>query len=103
MTKNQSTFEVEILARNVGIDGSYTSPKPPLCRSAGFLFSLCRCVERVCYGCVAARHRQEEAQVRNKLKTSPSTRISWSRDTSRTLTRVSKVNVWAMSSLLGVW
>ena len=27
----------------------------------------------------------------------------WSRDTRRTLTRVSKVNVWAMSSLLGVW
>ena len=50
---------------------------------------------------VAARHSQEEAQ---QEKTSPSTLyLPWSRDTRRNLTRVSKVNVWAMSSLLGVW
>ena len=33
----------------------------------------------------------------------PIERMFWSSLTRRTLTRVSKVNVWAMSSLLGVW
>ena len=41
---------------------------------------------------------------RNKCRKHTSTLyLPWSRDTRRTLTRVSKVNVWAMSSLLGVW
>ena len=61
--------------------------------------------------CVAAaRHRQEdeEAQQDTKYKTSPSAVLyiylgPECRDTRRTLTRVSKVNVRVMSSLLGVW
>ena len=50
------------------------------------------------------RHRQEEPQhVDNITIYSIFTLVRLDRDSRRTPTRVSKVIVWAMSSLLGVW